>query len=243
MDSDESYETTSEVFREEDSDPSSSSSQTSVNRDSGEIRELYASTFSGPEHAIIPTLDSQIGSLTAKIKEQTIQIQSLKEERIKYLEQITQLYSTLEKRESELVEFIQSYEQKANDVAQYMQEVQGLLSQLTTLFPDQLAESNSTDDSLANVSSNCGPTGISGNSNATNSISTNQNKMLTAADKGVGSESTTNTPHINGSESTAPMAWDQRGRALLHALSASVATASARNKQSTLPRNTEPPSK
>lgn len=55
--------------------------------------------------------------------EQTIQIQSLKEERIKYLEQITQLYTALEKRESELVEFIQSYEQKANDVAQYMQEV------------------------------------------------------------------------------------------------------------------------
>ncbi|THD24148.1 hypothetical protein D915_005231 [Fasciola hepatica] len=239
MDSDESYETTSEVFREGESDQSSSSSQNSMNRDSSEIRDLYASTFSGPEQGTTHTMDKQIGSLTAKIKEQTIQIQSLKEERIKYLEQITQLYTALEKRESELVEFIQSYEQKANDVAQYMQEVQGLLSQLTTLFPDQLNESSTTEGSVAVFSTDAGSTTMT-TTTGSNSLN-NPNKTFAGTDTSLASELVAQQPQTSSLEPNALRGWDQRGRALLHALSASVATASARNKQGTLPRNTESP--
>ncbi|CAL8101302.1 unnamed protein product [Calicophoron daubneyi] len=226
MDSDESYETTSEVFREGETELSSSSSQESVNRNSNEIPELYASTFSGPgaaTNANATTADNQIYSLTVKLKEQSLQIQALKEERIGFLEQITSLCSSLEKKESELVEFMQSYEQKANDVAQYMQEVQGLLSQLTTLFPDQLVDSGAapSDNTEVLAESSLKPTTVAPltaaptNGSCTPEVSTNA----------------TGQPHV---------VWDQRGRALLHALSASVATASARNKQTTLPRNSDP---
>ncbi|KAA0197642.1 hypothetical protein FBUS_04758 [Fasciolopsis buskii] len=234
MDSDESYETTSEVFREGDSEQSSSSSQNSMNGDSSELRELYASTFSGPEQTATQTAtDSQI--------EQTIQIQSLKEERIKYLEQITQLYTALEKRESELVEFIQSYEQKANDVAQYMQEVQGLLSQLTTLFPDQLNESSGREYSAAVVMNDEISTTTGTKSNGGTS-SNDRNKALSKSDKLIVSDSSVQqNTQISRPETAGPTGWDERGRALLHALSASVATASARNKQGTLSRNTDTP--
>ncbi|KAF7233580.1 hypothetical protein EG68_09190 [Paragonimus skrjabini miyazakii] len=222
MDSDDSYESISEAFREADTELSSSSassSQTSVNRDSSEIRELYASTFSGPEPSS-STVDGQIGSLTAKIKEQTTQIHQLKEERIGFLEQITRLYTSLEEKESELVEFMQSYEQKANDVAVYMQEVQGLLLQLATLFPDQLELPPSTSldqphDKPAQVEPN------------------DFHRTICSG----GRPQSRNSFQI--SEPETQKFRDQRGRALLYALSASVATATARNKEATLPRTVE----
>ncbi|KAA3677627.1 uncharacterized protein DEA37_0008400 [Paragonimus westermani] len=222
MDSDDSYESMSEVFREADTELSSSSassSQTSVNRNSSEIRELYASTFSGPEPNS-STTDGQIGSLTAKIKEQTTQIHQLKEERIGFLEQITRLYTSLEEKESELVEFMQSYEQKANDVAVYMQEVQGLLLQLATLFPDQLELPSSTSldqphDKPAQVEPH------------------DSHKTMCSGNR------LQSTNSFQLSEPETQKFRDQRGRALLYALSASVATASARNKEATLPRTTE----
>ncbi|CAI2738039.1 unnamed protein product [Dicrocoelium dendriticum] len=67
--------------------------------------------------------------MSEKIKEQSILINSLKGEGIGFLEQITQLCGALEDKERELMKFMQLYEQKANDVAQYMQEV-GLLINL-----------------------------------------------------------------------------------------------------------------
>ncbi|KAF6776565.1 hypothetical protein AHF37_03871 [Paragonimus kellicotti] len=222
MDSDDSYESMSEAFREADTELSSSSassSQTSVNRDSSEIRELYASTFSGPEPSG-STVDGQIGSLTAKIKEQTTQIHQLKEERIGFLEQITRLYTSLEEKESELVEFMQSYEQKAHDVAVYMQEVQGLLLQLATLFPDQLEMPPSTSlDQPHDKSAQVEPSDF--------------HRTICSG----GRQQSTNSFQL--SEPETQKFRDQRGRALLYALSASVATASARNKEATLPRTIE----
>ncbi|CAI2737047.1 unnamed protein product [Dicrocoelium dendriticum] len=89
-------------------------------------------------------------------------------------------------------------------------QVQDLLAQLTKLFSDQLLHGHSAKDN--------------------GSLPTHQPQKVEAIeDKLENHHSPATTPGA---------AWDQRGRELLHALSESVATASARNKEATLPRPT-----
>ncbi|TGZ75602.1 hypothetical protein CRM22_000248 [Opisthorchis felineus] len=210
MDSDDSYETTSEVSPDRETRFSSSSSHESVNRNSTEIRDLYLSVFSGAEPSA-PSLKNQLDALRAKVREQTTKIQTLECERTKLLEQKIQLYHSLEKKECELVDFMQSYEQKAKDIAQYMQKVQGLLAQLTDFFPEHFEE---------------------------NPIEFEVDKSFAGGE--VTSEQMDSKPHKpNGTSASECKLRGERGRDILRALTASVAAASASNRQSTMNRSSE----
>ncbi|KER32662.1 hypothetical protein T265_01347 [Opisthorchis viverrini] len=201
MDSDDSYETTSEVSPDRETRFSSSSSHESVNRNSTEIRDLYLSVFSGAEPSA-PSLKNQLDTLRAKVQEC---------ERTKLLEQKIQLYHSLEKKECELVDFMQSYEQKAKDIAQYMQKVQGLLAQLTDFFPEHFEEKP---------------------------IEFDVDKSAAGGEVTSGQiDSKLHKP--NGTFPSECKLRGERGRDILRALTASVAAASASNRQSAINRSSE----
>ncbi|CAH8840503.1 unnamed protein product [Trichobilharzia szidati] len=217
MESDDSYETVS-VNLKEDTESDLSDNQSSDHSNHHDTREGNCSSCDGylsnGEVSNDTHSQKQYHSFSRKLKEQGKKIKLLEQERIGFLEQIANLCSSLEKKQQELVEVLQLSEEKAKYHAHYMTEVSNLLAELGTLFPEN-----------------------------TNSC-TQKNKTLKCPsevnDKKENSSSTENT-HVNASSTNSTVddncnsdfPRDNRGRALLDALSVAVNAAKNMNYRKT----------
>ncbi|TNN17953.1 Liprin-alpha-3 [Schistosoma japonicum] len=147
-----------------------------------------------------------------KLKEQGKKIKLLEQERIGFLEQIANLYSSLEKKQQELVDVLQLSEEKAKYHVNYMAEVSSLLAELKTLFPEYSNGFDIENHTLKDQSELQGK------------------KELSNSNDAVNLHSTSTTTSENGA-CCSEFQRDHRGRAILNALSATVCAAKNMNSR------------
>ncbi|KAK4469513.1 hypothetical protein MN116_007058 [Schistosoma mekongi] len=151
-------------------------------------------------------------TFSRKLKEQGKKIKLLEQERIGFLEQIANLYSSLEKKQQELVDVLQLSEEKVKYHVHYMAEVNSLLTELKTLFPEYLDGFNIENQTLKDWPELQGKKELSNSNGASNvhlsSITTSENGACCLE-----------------------FQRDHRGRAILNALSATVYAAKNMNSR------------